>query len=596
MAGRISNDHFKNPNKPRQIEREDLIQFKEFYINKYNNFYSQRFKHLDLIKNRIANHQIYIEFVRNIVKRGKNPHIVYEIYDNETSHIRVGWSSHSPDERMNWYLMRAFAPELSPDLANIYPEMAKCKSKRHAIARFKMKVRYVFPSKGEAQIMEEFLTIYRNKANNSVGYDLSINNEYNKIIGDLMKKGLKGSFLKGSLNPKWSNILPIPLAKAVLDGLGMGDLTIKFGVDAKTIRRRFKAYGYGVKSIFDLKDARAFLLKPIIIEGFKLGLNQEDFFIYSTNKGIKIFNRYKFTPNKENARGAFFRRILKQIWGTSKHKEARYNVLASYILSAIDRPDIMPGEAENELKNIINFKYEREFARICEAIFGVDFRKKRDEIFKPVIEKSALKNWNERKIQLKIALDIGLCSENDPIEIRERASSWVKSYILRNYGLSTGKLPSHLNPHLTKPKSLKEQVYEHMEQNPIARPKELFEFFQETSTIETIRNYVKTWKKENRDKVYEFPMSLASRYIEEMDLGDEIYTLTSELLHDYIAIEKPALNMEWKGIIAGAIYLACQIIGNPIFQTLLSKFIEVSLETIRIRIREITESLNFSDY
>jgi transcription initiation factor TFIIIB Brf1 subunit/transcription initiation factor TFIIB len=67
-------------------------------------------------------------------------------------------------------------------------------------------------------------------------------------------------------------------------------------------------------------------------------------------------------------------------------------------------------------------------------------------------------------------------------------------------------------------------------------------------------------------------------------------------LHDYIAIEKPALNMEWKGIIAGAIYLACQIIGNPIFQTLLSKFIEVSLETIRIRIREITESLNFSDY
>ena len=69
-------------------------------------------------------------------------------------------------------------------MANIYHEMAKSKSKDQTSSRFLIKARYLFPSKGEAQIMEEFLTIYRNRADNKNGYDLKINNEYNQIVGE----------------------------------------------------------------------------------------------------------------------------------------------------------------------------------------------------------------------------------------------------------------------------------------------------------------------------------------------------------------------------------------------------------------------------
>jgi len=178
---------------------EELQNFLDYYIENYTNIYSNRFKTIDLNRNRVENRQVYIEFVHKMIENGQIPYIVYEIFDIKTGWIRVGWSSHSPVERMNWYLLRSFSPNLPEGMANIYYEMANSGSKRKALARFDIKVRYIFPTKGEAQIMEEFLTIFRNRANNSEGFDLTINNEYNKIVGDLFKKGMGGSFPKGSL-------------------------------------------------------------------------------------------------------------------------------------------------------------------------------------------------------------------------------------------------------------------------------------------------------------------------------------------------------------------------------------------------------------
>jgi len=479
---------------------KELQGFLTYYIENYNNIYSKRFNNLDLNRSKVVTHQVYIELARKIIQNGQIPCIVYEICDNKKGWIRIGWSSHSPDERMKAYLNKSFSPSLPPDMANIYYEMAKSGSKRQAQARFDMRVRYVFPTKGEALIMEEFLTIFRNRANNPNGYDLTINNDYNKIVGNLFKQGMGGSFPLRTLNPKWRDVPPIPLADAILEGSEMNELESLFGVSARTIRRRFRAYGYGVKDIYDLKDARAFILKPIIIEGFKKGLNQKDFFKNCRNEGIGIFDRFKFVSNKSNDRGAFFRRILDQIWDTSKHKEARHSVIADYILSVITRPDITPGDAEAELKKFIKFKFRGEFARICNNEFGMDFRSKRDEIFKPIIEKLALKNGNEPKIQLRIAIGLGICKENDPAYIRDRASHWVASYVKRNYGIRPRMLPQILHPGLSVYSSLKQQVFEYMDDHQKAKPMEVKENVG-SKKIETIRTYVKLWRKENRENI-----------------------------------------------------------------------------------------------
>lgn len=560
-----------------------------YYTKTYRNIYSKRFKKLDLNLNRVSDGQSYNEIVRKIVQMGQFPHIVYEIYDNETGWIRVGRSSHSPKERMEWYLRRAFSPNLTADVANIYYEMVKCKSKEHALERFNLKVRYVLPNKCEAQIIEEFLTIYRNRTNNSKGYDLKKNNEYNKIVGDLFKRGMSGKFPSGTLNPKWRKVPPDQLADAILKGFTMNELKNLFNVSSKTLRRRFRTYGYGVKGIYDLKDARAFLLEPIIIEGFKKGLNQEAFFNYCDNEGIEIFNRYKFIPNKENSRGAFYRRILKQIWNTSKQKKARYQVIGNYVLSIITRPDISPGEAE--LSKMVDLGYKGEFAKICRDVFGMDFVKKRDEIYKPYLEELSMIYRNENHIQLKIAIGLGLCSENDPVVVRDRASHWVASYVIRNYGIRPRELPTYLNPHLSSYLTIKKKVFKYMEANPIARPIELSQIFKDIN-IETIRNSVKEWKKHNRNKVLKYPFILTSIYIREMDLDQEIKTLILNLLERYISIGKFALNMEWKGVIAGAIYLACRVLENSISQTDMGKFIGVDTHTISKRYRDIAESLS----
>ncbi|KKL63085.1 hypothetical protein LCGC14_2178630, partial [marine sediment metagenome] len=543
---------------PFTINIKELQGFLKYYIENYNNIYSKRFKNLDFNRNKIVTHQVYIELARKIIQNGQIPCIVYEICDNKKGWIRIGWSSHSPDERMKWYLIKSFSPNLPPNMANIYYEMAKSGSKRQAQARFDMRVRYVFPTKGEALIMEEFLTIFRNRANNPNGYDLTINNEYNKIVGDLFKRGIGGSFPLGSLNSKWRDVPPIPLADAVLHGSEMNELETLFVVSSRTIRRRFRAYGYGVKGTYDLKDARAFLLKSIIIKGFKMGLDQEEFFKYCENEGIEIFNQFNFIKNKSNDRGAFFRRMIDQIWGTSKHKEARYSVIADFIISVINRIDINPSEAETELSKIITFKYEGEMSVICRSEFGMDFRRKRDEIFKLKVESLALKYNLEPNIQLKIAIGLGLCREDDPISIKDKKSHWVAQYTVRNYGIRPTQLPYHLDSKIPKYKSLKQQIIEFMVNNPIARPLEVLKHF-EGKNIQTIGGVVKNWKKNNKGLILGFSITLVAKYIKYKNLGRQVEILATKLFHDYISIESPALNMEWKGIIAGCIYLACRM-------------------------------------
>ncbi|MFX1366410.1 MAG: cyclin family protein [Promethearchaeota archaeon] len=574
-----------------KLKKEELQNYLDYYIEKYANIYSNRFKTIDLNRNRVENPQVYNEFVHRIIKNGQIPYIVYEICDNETGWIRVGWSSHSPDERMNWYLLRSFSPNLSANMANIYYEMAKIGSKRKCLARFDMKVRYVFSTKGEAQIMEEFLTIFRNRADNPDGYDLTLNNEYNKIVGDIYKRGLRGSFPKASLNPKWCDVPPIPLADAILNGSEMNELESLFEVSSRTIRRRFRAYGYGVRGTYDLIDARAFLLKPYIIKGIKRAMSQEEFFKFCEKEGINLFKNFKFIKNKENSRGSFFRRMLKQIWNTSKHKEVRYQVISDYIISAITKPDITPGEAEFEVRRIVDFKYEREFARICNHVFGRDFVKQRDEIYKPIIRKLALKYHNHRDINLRIAIDLGMCKRYDLLKSRKNAARWIGQYIKRNFGVSGKNLPNTINPKIPKFKSIKEHINEYMEENPIARPKEVYEKFPNFN-LETIRHAIKEWKKDNKDKIERFSSILIEQYIDEMDLDKNLETKAKKILESFITSKKPPLNSEWKAIIGGVIYFTSKLLDYDISYNQIAEYLNVDSHTISKRYREIVTELN----
>ena len=490
---------------------------------------------MDINFNKTENLQIYETLHDEIIKSKQKPNIVYEIIDIEKIFIRVGRSAAALSDRMKYYLNSAFSPSFDKEESNLYNEIFNCGSKANALKRFKIVVRYVFPSKGEAQIMEEFLTIFRNRTNNVLGYDLKINNEYNKIVGDLFRK----DFLSGVLNPLWKDVPPDILANYVLDGYDMQTLALKLGASPKTIRRRFRAYGYGLKGKYDLTDARAFFLKTIIIEGFKKGFTQEEFFNYCEDLEIKIFNQYIFIPNAPNPRGDFFRRTIEYIWGTSSHKEARYEVLADYILSIIDRCDIRPKEAEQQLKEFIIFKYDREFDRICRDVFKKTFVEKRDEIFMPLVKKLVIENKDEHNIFIKIAMGLNLCKEFSPSENKERSSAWVKEYVDRNFGTrAREELISKLTSEPFQYESLKDKVFSYMEDHPLDRPQQLMETIFQDENLETIRVYVKEWKADNRDEIFESITSIASQFIVKMNLDSKIEDKTIELLEKFISIHQ----------------------------------------------------------
>jgi transcription initiation factor TFIIIB Brf1 subunit/transcription initiation factor TFIIB len=132
-----------------------------------------------------------------------------------------------------------------------------------------------------------------------------------------------------------------------------------------------------------------------------------------------------------------------------------------------------------------------------------------------------------------------------------------------------------------------------MEHNPIARPKKIHENFPDFN-IETIRSAVKKWKKKNKEKIKRFPSTLMEQYINEMRFDKNLHKIADEMLKSFIASKKPLLNSEWKGIIAGAIYLASKLLDNNISQQKLAEHINVDSHTIRKRYREIANELNIN--
>jgi len=139
--------------------------------------------------------------------------------------------------------------------------------------------------------------------------------------------------------------------------------------------------------------------------------------------------------------------------------------------------------------------------------------------------------------------------------------------------------------------SIKEQVFRYMEENPLDRPMEVLENFEDTN-IKTIRTYVKNWKNNNKEKIIRYTNILASEYIEEMDLSQDVENRSNDLLTRYIYIMDPDLNLDWNGVIAGAIYLACRILTESISQVELSKLVGVDNHTLSKRYREIAETLS----
>jgi transcription initiation factor TFIIIB Brf1 subunit/transcription initiation factor TFIIB len=179
------------------------------------------------------------------------------------------------------------------------------------------------------------------------------------------------------------------------------------------------------------------------------------------------------------------------------------------------------------------------------------------------------------------------------VEVRDRCVHWIAKYSLRNYGVRPRDIPQLLNKELDKYNPLKQKVFNYMENCPIARPKEVLNNF-EGQNRETIGKYVKKWKKNNYYKITKYTNTLAIQYLTEIGLENNIRELSIQILERFLSTTKPSLKSEWKGIIAGAIYLATKLSDHQITQATIANHIGIDSNTLSKRYREIAHALSIN--
>ncbi len=159
--------------------------FYKWFIKNIKSEYANRFKNINL-KNSVwnKNSEAQIKAIFDaILKKGKTPVYIYIIINKETGLVRIGQTKEAPPQRWAKYLSKARHGRNGKFYDDVREVIASGKNPNDV---FVMKLLDVQEGSLKGTQSEEFWTIYYNRKINQKGYDLNINLEYNKIVGDLI--------------------------------------------------------------------------------------------------------------------------------------------------------------------------------------------------------------------------------------------------------------------------------------------------------------------------------------------------------------------------------------------------------------------------
>jgi hypothetical protein len=229
----------------------------------------------------------------------------------------------------------------------------------------------------EYDITEIFWTLFYNKAENQDGYDLSINNHYNAIIGDLVKDT--------------SRFVSKPtLTIAILDGLESGEIMQKFRINSyETINNLFDKY-YGKRK---LKDIRTLLIQPVLELCIKNGYNEEQTMEYLIKSGIKFISIYSNTK-------LLLSKYTKLIWGKN-FVDTRYELFITPYTNYLVRQGFEVFNENPEEMGMIDLL----------VLEGLGYQ--------------------------GITYTLGLCKPSDPKPIKDKQRSLIRTYLRRKWGFKT---------------------------------------------------------------------------------------------------------------------------------------------------------------
>ena len=126
-------------------------------------------------------------------------------------------------------------------------------------------------------------------------------------------------------------------------------------------------------------------------------------------------------------------------------------------------------------------------------------------------------------------------------------------------------------------------------------PRTLQEILDETSvSAKDVRRFYRTLLKEFNLKAPSMdPIALVPRFVIELDLNSDIEALTIKILKAYKANIYTS-GKDPKGIVAGALYLACKLKQKNLTQKQIADLLGVTEVTLRSRYKELTKKLKIS--
>jgi len=378
--------------------KRNVEKFLDFYRNNYNNAFARNFEYISniqIVKSKVE----FLRKVQSIVNdkdNDNNVFILYRILNKKKRFARIGYTS-DINQRVTTYLQNSFSNILK-GITNIHLDIRALGERNKFNEAFEFHILCVKSSEKEMLALERLFTIYENRYDNDVGYDLSVNNYYNRIVGDLFSY-INGEF-RDILHPNWKDVPPEMLKNAYKECISWDEILSRFPNinSAETIKSKAVSYGYSQKGTGSIHDVIAYFTKPIIEEAVKKHIDKDEIIDLLLCRGFTFLEKMSFNPE---ARQKWLYRILNTIWKNEIPKigyenatltRVRWLVIANEALKLAKNPIYNHlGNAQAELirqgivlKPSDPPRYEGELRHIFKKV-KLSYKQEQNKILAPIL-------------------------------------------------------------------------------------------------------------------------------------------------------------------------------------------------------------------
>lgn len=418
----------------RKIYMKNVEKFLNYYRIFYDNHFARNFEIIEsiyIIQSKADFERIKTDINNILIKntdKKKGIFNLYRILNRKKNLVRIGYSSRSAEGRLSRYLSKCFSA--SKKLNNFHLDVKALGDPNKFSDEFEYQILCISTNHRQIKALERLFTIYENRYDNDVGFDLLVNNYYNKIVGDLYDY-IDGDLKDKKFHPGWKDIPPSKFETAFKKCRKWDCILSNFQSekvkDKRIIKDRALSFGFITKGTGTLMDIRSYFMKPILEDAILRKKTSENIYNTLIDEG---FIYLKKMSNLDGTRNERLRTLLLFIWGEDLEKfgflngNERINILAAVrkiligikVLSLLRSPrynTIIKAQTELIKQGIsLNTKttsgYDELGRILCDL--NIDYKEEQNKILASILETLLIQNDPELTMR-DIAKKFGIFSK-----------------------------------------------------------------------------------------------------------------------------------------------------------------------------------------